>query len=89
MAKSRDISDKGDTPEETTEKASEYAMARIADLMSLMTIRFDVTEEQAANELLIAVISYASTNCAGPFEEPLKTEIDALREVERDGRQLA
>ena len=84
-----DITEAGDTPEEIAAKASEYAIARISDLIALMSIRFNVKEEQAANELLIAVVSYASTNCAGPFEEPLKTEIDCLREIERDGRRLA
>lgn len=82
-----DISEDGDTPEQTAEKVADYAMARISDLMMLMTTRFTVTEEQAANELLIAVVGYASTNCAGPFEEPLKTEVDCLREIEREGRQ--
>lgn len=83
-----DISKDGDTPEETSEKAWMYAVARISDLMVLMSVRFRITEAQAANELLLAVVQYASNNCAGPFEEPLKTEIDALREIERDGRRL-
>lgn len=87
--KLKDISATSDTPEETQAKVWEYAMARVGDLMALMRIRFDVTEEQAANELLMAVVAYANTNCAGPFEEPLKSEVETLREIERGGRRDA
>jgi hypothetical protein len=62
-----------------TENAETFAAERIGELLILLAAKFDLTPEEGASILHMAVIENASL-MDGPLEEPLATDVQLWHE---------